>query len=698
MKLKKAVILAMLLSLILIFAMDSPVAEIKPYSFELHGIKLEDNYHWMKDKSRTEEEVLKYLEAENKFTDDYMGHTQGLQDTLFKEFKSRIREEDSSVPYKLKNYWYYSRDEKGYQYPKYCRKYASLDNNEDVYLDVNELAEGREYLQIGSLKISPDENMLAYLADYSGAEEYKLYIKDLKSGELLADSLDNVDDICWANDNQTVFYCTLDESGRTDKVWRHVLGGDFEDDELIYYEEDPAFYAYVYRSKSRKYIVIGTGSKTSSEMRIIPADQPDKDPVLVEERRPDIQYYLTHHEDEFFISTNEDAPDYKLMRTSEDALGRENWQEFIPHRKGVSFGHAIFKDHIILFETENYSDRIRVIGLNDDTDYEILPPDHTAKLYSSYMPEYNSTKFRYYVESMQSPWKIYEYDAVSKEQVMLKKQYLGEFSEEDYHSERLYATADDGTQIPISLVYNKKEFSRDGEHPLFITGYGAYGDNSDPYLSKTRLSMMDRGFCWAIAHVRGGGEMGRKWYDQGRMFNKKNTFTDFIAVTEHLIAENYSQPDKIVIEGASAGGLLVGAVMNMRPDLFGVVIGDVPFVDMMNTMLDPSLSATVSEYEEWGNPQIKEQFEYMYSYCPYYNVKAQDYPNILLTGGFYDPRVNYWEPAKLCAKLRQMKTDDNVLLLKITEAGHGGSSGRFDYLKEIAFEYAFIIDRIVLNN
>ena len=690
-------VLICLLIVLQLWTAEAPKAKQISYSFELHGQELTDNYHWLKDKSRTDEDVLAYLATENKFTEKMMSVTIDLQDTLYHEFRNRIADEDESIPYKLGNYWYYSRDEKGSQYAKHCRKYQDISNEEEVYLDVNKLAINREYLGIGSLKISPNEKMLAYLADYDGSENYTLYVKDINSGKLLADSLYYVDDICWANDNATLFYCTVDEAGRTNKVWRHKLGGDFSADELVYEEKDESFYAYVYRSKSRKYIIIGSGSKTSSEMRILPADKPWSEPVLVEKRRENIQYYLTHHENEFLISTNENAPDYKLMRVDENTPNRENWEEFIPHRQNVSFSFAVFKDYLVLFETENYQDRIRVIDFENGEDYLIEPPNQTAKLFSSYMPEYNSTGFRYLVESMQSPWRQYEYDLEKKSARLLKEQEVTGFAEGIYESKRLYATAADGEQIPISIVYNTANFEANGNHPMMLTAYGAYGDNSDPYFSTTKLSLLDRGYSWAIAHIRGGGEMGRRWYDEGRMMNKKNTFGDFIAVSEFLIENNYTSSELLAIEGASAGGLLIGAVMNMRPDLFGVVVGDVPFVDMINTMLDPSLSATVSEYEEWGNPNIKDEFEYMYSYCPYYNVTAQNYPHILLRGGFHDPRVNYWEPAKLCAKLRDMKTDDNLLLLKIADAGHGGSSGRFDYLQEIAFEFAFIIDRINYN-
>ncbi|MDP8210435.1 MAG: S9 family peptidase [Candidatus Stygibacter australis] len=698
MKYRNTLIIIMLSAVLwLIAAPDPPIANMVYHENVVHGDTLVDEYCWLKDKSRTDPEVLEYLQMENDYTQAMMSSTRGLQDTLYNEFRSRIPDEDSSIPYKLGNYWYYSREEPGKQYSLYCRKYNEMTAEEEVYFDQNLLAVNKEYLAVSGMKISTDENMLAYLADYTGAEVYNLYIKNIQSGDLLADSLANVDDICWANDNETLFYCTSDESGRTDKVWWHRLGTEFNTDELIYEEPDSSFYCYVYKSKSREYIIVGTSSKTSSEIRILKAENPWGELQLVEPRRPDIEYYLTHHEDEFFISTNEDAKNFKLMRVNENTPQRKYWQEFIPHRDNVTFNISIFRTHLILFETENYQNRIRVIGLDNDEDYLIMPPDETAILYSGFMPEYNSTSFRYLVESMQSPWRSYEYDLITRDQILLKKQQVNGYQDGIYVSERLYATAADGEQIPISIVYNKDTFSRDCKHPMFLTAYGAYGDNSNPYFSTTKLSLLDRGYSWAIAHVRGGGEMGRRWYEAGRMEHKKNSFTDFIACTEYLIAENYTSSEQLAIEGASAGGLLIGAVMNMRPDLYEVVIGDVPFVDMMNTMLDPTLSATVSEYEEWGNPNIRSEFEYMLSYCPYYNVKAQDYPNILLLGGFYDPRVNYWEPAKLCAKLRRMKTDDNLLLLKINDAGHGGSSGRYDYLKEIAFEFAFIIDRLSAN-
>ncbi len=688
----------MLLPFLLLLAEpEAPVAAEKQHEFEIHGYTLVDEFNWLKDKTRSNADVIAYLESENHYTDVMMSATTGLQDTLYQEFRSRIPEEDCTVPYKLGSYWYYSREEAGKQYSIYCRRRGNMNAAEEIYLDLNELAESKDYLAVNGMKISRGEDLLAYLADYNGSEIYTLYVKNIFTGELQPDSLDNVDDICWANDNETLFYCTLDEAGRTDKVWRHRLGTDFSRDELIFYETDDSFYAYVYLTKSHEFIIVGSSSKTSSEMRILRADDPWGELQIVEPRRPNIEYYLNHHEDEFYVTTNETAPDFKVMRVDENTPQRQNWQEFIPYRQNVSFNFSIFKDYLILFETEKYQDRIRVIGLISGEDYLIMPPNSTAKLFAGFMPEYDCDKLRYTVESMQTPWQTYEYDLVTKEQKLLKEQEVYGYHDSIYVSERIFATAADGEQIPISIVYNNKVFEKDGQHPMFLTAYGAYGDNSNPYFSISKMSLMDRGYSWAIAHIRGGGEMGRRWYDEGRMMHKKNTFTDFIVCTEYLIAEKYSSSSRLAIEGASAGGLLIGAVMNMRPDLFQVVVGDVPFVDMMNTMLDPSLSATVSEYEEWGNPDIKSEFEYMYSYCPYYNVRAQDYPNILLLGGFHDPRVNYWEPAKLCARLRKLKTDDNLLLLKINDAGHGGSSGRYDYLKEIAFEFAFIIDRIRQN-
>ncbi|MCF7912733.1 MAG: S9 family peptidase [Candidatus Cloacimonetes bacterium] len=698
MKYKNIILLVLLLPVwLLCDGLLAPVAKEEYHENVIHGYTLVDEYYWLKDKARTNLEVLDYLQQENQYTEAMMSATLSLQDTLFQEFKSRIPADDSSVPYKLGSYWYYSREENDRQYSLYCRRKGDMTGSEEVYLDLNELAIGKEYLAVSGMKISADENLLAYLADYNGSEEYNLYIENISTGELLPDSLANIDDICWANDNETLFYCTIDGAGRTDKVWRHRLGTEFTDDELIYTETDDSFYCYVYKSKSREYIIAGTSSKTSSEIRILRADQPWGEFELVEPRRPGIEYYLTHHEDEFFITTNEAAQNHKVMRVNENTPQRKYWKEFIPHRQDVSFSFSVFKDYLIFYETEKYQDRIRVMGLYNGEDYLIMPPDETAIMNSAIMPEYNCTKFRYIVESMQSPWQIYEYDLLTGTQTLLKEQQVNGFQEGIYTSERLYATAKDGEQIPISIVYNQKNFAQNGLHPMFLTAYGAYGDSSDPYFSTTKLSLLDRGYSWAIAHVRGGGEMGRRWYDAGRMEHKKNTFTDFIACTEYLIAEKYTDSSLLAIEGASAGGLLIGTVLNMRPDLFEVVIGDVPFVDMMNTMMDTTLSATVSEYEEWGNPNIKAEFEYMYSYCPYYNITAQDYPNILLMGGFYDPRVNYWEPAKFCARLRKLKTDDNLLLLKINDAGHGGSSGRYDYLKEIAFEFAFIIDRIEPN-
>jgi oligopeptidase B len=692
---KKVVFFWLLISVIyFVSGQNPPVAQEIPYKTVIHGVSLDDEFHWLKDKSRKNPAALQYIDQENEYTDFVMSGLLGLQDSLYNEFRSRLPENDISVPCRIGDYWYYSREQEGSQYSIYCRKRGSLAAPEEIYLDLNVLAENRDYLQIGDFKLSPDGKFLAYLADYNGSEFYTLYVKNLLTNTTSADTLQNVDDICWANDNETLFYCTTDAAGRTDKVWRHRLGDSFDNDDMIYEEKNEAFYTYVYATKNRRYIIVGTASKTSSEIRFLPASQPWKNPKLVTPRLPDIQYYLYHHENNFFIYTNENALNYKLMVTPEDKPAKENWQVFLPHRDNVTFDLHLLKDYLIFFETENYQDKIRIMNIHSREEDIIFPPNDTAKLFAGSMPEYESTKLRYRIESMQSPWQIFEYDLQKKQHLLLKEQPLNGFNKEIYQAKRLYATAEDGEKIPVSLVYNSEIFRQNGSHPLLLSGYGAYGDNSDPYFSVTKLSLLDRGFCWAIAHVRGGGEMGSKWYEAGKMMNKMNTFTDFIACSEFLIANDFTSPQLLTIEGASAGGLLIATVTNRRPELFKVAIGDVPFVDLINTMLDPSLSATVSEYEEWGDPMIKEQFEYMLSYCPYYNVIPQDYPNIMLTGGFYDPRVNFWEPAKLAAKIRKYKTDNNTLLLKIYDTGHGGSSGRYDYLKEIALQFAFIIDKI----
>lgn len=668
-----------------------PVAQKIPKVDTLFGEIRVDNYYWLRE--RDNPEVISYLEAENKYTDAMMKDTEELQEKLYKEMLSRIKETDLSVPEKIDDYYYYIRTEEGKQYNIYCRKKGSLRAEEEILLDVNELAKGYDYFYIGVYRVSPDHQLLAFSVDTSGAENYTLYVKNLNSGELLQDMIPNTSySVEWANDNMTLFYDILDEAQRPYKLFRHKLGTDPKDDALVYHEKDDAYYLELKKSKSKAYIFMNLGSMVTTEVHYLDANNPETDFKLVHPRQHQMEYYLEHHGDDFYILTNDNAKNFKLMRAPVENLSRENWVEVIPHSDSVKIDDMeLFKEHLVVYERENGLKKIRITNLTDDqTHYvEFFEPVYT--LWQANNPDFNTSLLRFNYSSLIVPRSVFDYNMDTKIRE-LKKQYevLGGYDPSLYQSERIFAKADDGTSIPISLVY-KKGMVKNGKNPLFLYGYGAYGSSSEPYFSSNRLSLLDRGFIYAIAHVRGGGEMGRYWYEDGKLLHKRNTFTDFIACAKHLIAEKYTSREKLVMAGGSAGGLLMGAVTNMRPDLFKAVIAEVPFVDVINTMMDPSIPLTVIEYEEWGNPHQKGYYDYMRTYSPYDNVAPKDYPNILITAGLNDPRVAYWEPAKWTAKLRALKTDNNLLLLKVNMgAGHGGASGRYDYLKEIAFDYAFV--------
>jgi oligopeptidase B len=668
-----------------------PVAQKIPKVDTVNGEVRVDNYYWIRE--RDNPEVTAYLEAENKYTASMMKDTEELQEKLFKEMVSRIKETDLSVPEKIDDYYYYTRTEEGKQYNIYCRKKGSLRAEEEILLDVNELSKGYDYFYIGVYKVSPDHQLLAYSVDTSGAENYTLYVKNLNSGELLKDVIPNTYySVEWANDNMTLFYNILDEAQRPYKLFRHKLGTEPKDDVLVYHEKDDAYYLDLKKSKSKDYIFINLGSMVTTEVRYLDANNPEGDFKLIHPRQHEMEYYVEHHGDDFYILTNDNAKNFKLMRVPVENPSKENWVEVIPHSESVKIDDMeLFKDHLVVYERENGLKKIRITNLtSDQTHYvEFLEPVYT--LWQANNPDFNTNLLRFNYSSLIVPRSVFDYNMDTKIRE-LKKQYevLGGYNPSLYQSERIFAKAEDGTMVPISLVY-KKGMIKDGKNPLFLYGYGAYGSSSEPYFSSNRLSLLDRGFIYAIAHVRGGGEMGRYWYEDGKLLHKRNTFTDFIACAEHLIAQKYTSREKLVMAGGSAGGLLMGAVTNMRPDLFKAVIAEVPFVDVINTMLDPSIPLTVIEYEEWGNPHQKGYYDYMRTYSPYDNVAPKDYPNILITAGLNDPRVAYWEPAKWTAKLRALKTDNHLLLLKVNMgAGHGGASGRYDYLKEIAFDYAFV--------
>jgi oligopeptidase B len=672
-----------------------PVAKVLPMSDTIHGEVRTDPYFWLRERSNPD--VVAYLEAENRYTETMMKHTESLQEQLYKELLGRIKETDLSVPEKLDDYYYYSRTEEGKQYPIYCRKKGSLSAEEEIVLDQNLLASGHEYLRIGVYRISPNHQLLAYSADTTGSETYTLYVKDLSTGQLLRDKISNTSyGVEWANDNRTIFYNVLDEAKRPYQLYRHTLGNDQKDDTLIYHEHDEAFYLELSKTRSKAYILMTLVSKTTSEVHWIKADHPAEHPAVVHPRQHEMEYYLDHRGEKFFIRTNDEAKNFKLMEAPVEDPSKKNWREILPHRETVKIeGIDAFNNHLVVYERENGLKRIRISNMITGEVRDVDFPEPVYTLWPGENPDVNTNLLRFHYTSFITPRSVFDYDMDTGARE-LKKQYevLGGYDPSLYQSERIVARASDGTMVPISLVY-KKGMVKDGQNPLLLYGYGAYGISRDPFFDSNRLSLLNRGMIYAIAHVRGGGEMGRHWYDQGKLLQKKNTFTDFIACAEHLIAERYTSGDRLAIHGGSAGGLLMGAVTCMRPDLFKVVIADVPFVDVVNTMLDPSIPLTVVEYEEWGNPEDKAYYDYMKSYSPYDNVEAGDYPNMLITAGLNDPRVQYWEPAKWTAKLRALKTDNNVLLLKTDMGvGHSGPSGRYDYLKEVAFEYTFIFDRL----
>ncbi|KPK75082.1 MAG: protease 2, partial [candidate division Zixibacteria bacterium SM23_73] len=659
----------------------------------LHGDVRIDDYFWLREKSNPE--VIKYLEAENEYTEAVMKQTEEFQKLLYEELVGRIKETDLSVPEKIDDYYYYSRTEEGEQYPIYCRKKESLNAEEEILLDQNALAEGYDYFDIGAFQISRDHQLLAYSVDTTGSETFTLYVKDLNAGGLLKDEIKNIYYyVEWGNDNKTIFYTTLDEAKRPYKLYRHILGTAQEEDEMVYQESDEAFYLSISKTRDKEYLIITLGSMTTTEVRYLKADLPKDNFQVIHPRQHEMEYYVAHHSDKFYIMTNDEAKNFKLMEVSVTDPSKKNWKEVIPHSDSVKIdGMDVFRNHLVVYEREKGLKKIRITNLMDSQVHYVDFPEPVYTYWRSRNPDFNTNMLRFNYTSLVTPRSVFDYNMDTKTRE-LKKQYevLGGYDPSLYQSERIFAKASDGTMVPLSLVY-RKGMVKDGNNPLLLHGYGSYGISQEPTFSSNRLSLLDRGFVYAMAHVRGGGEMGRYWYEDGKLLKKKNTFTDFIACAEHLIAEKYTSSNKLVIYGGSAGGLLMGAVTNMRPDLFKAVIADVPFVDALNTMLDPSIPLTVIEYEEWGNPNEEEYYDYMKSYSPYDNVEAKDYPNMLITAGLNDPRVQYWEPAKWTAKLRALKTDKNILLLKTKMGeGHMGASGRYDYLKDIAFEYAFIFD------
>jgi oligopeptidase B len=667
-----------------------PVAKKIPHVRELHGDKFEDDYYWLREK--TNPDVTQYLEAENAYTTGVMKPFATLQDTLYKEMLGRIKQTDLSVPGRDGAFFYYSRTEEGKQYTIFCRKKGSLDASEEIYLDVNELAKGQKFMAVGALHISDDGNLAAYSTDSTGFREYRLQVKDLRTGQVLADTVEKVTSIAWAADNKTLFYTTPDAAKRSYRLYRHVLGSSAHD--LLYEETDERFSVSVSRSRSKAYLFLDAGSHTASEVRYLRADAPMGDWTIVAPRKADHEYDVDHRGDTFYIRTNRDGRNFALMTAPVTAAGPDHWTVMVPHRPNVMLQNVtLFANHLVLTEREDGLPQISVTNLATHKTHRVAFPEPAYSAIPTPPPQFDTNVLRYTYESFITPSSVFDYDMDTKKATLLKEtEVLGGYDSKKYVSERAWATSPDGVKVPISIVM-RRDVKKDGTAPLYLTAYGSYGISSAVRFASTRLSLLDRGFVCALAHIRGGGDLGKPWHDQGRMMHKKNTFIDFIASAEYLVAQKYGAKDRLVIEGGSAGGLLMGAVTNMRPDLFKAVIAHVPFVDVINTMSDESLPLTVGEFEEWGNPaKNKDEYEYMKSYCPYTNLAAKSYPALLVETSLNDSQVMYWEPAKYVARLRTLKTDQHPLLLKTNmAAGHGGASGRYDRLHEIAFDYAFIL-------
>lgn len=682
-----------------------PVAEKKAHELTANGNTRVDNYYWMKlsDEQKNAEQkdeqttkVVNYLTAENDYLKAKMAHTEGLQEKLYNEIIGRIKQTDESVPYLDNGYWYYTRYEEGQEYPIYCRKKGSLNGKEEILLNVNELAKGHSYYSIRGLNVSEDNNLLAYAEDSVSRRRYTVYVKDLRTGKIVEKPIPNTEGyVTWANDNKTFFY-TMKDSVTLRSRWiiRHKLGSDFKNDVRVFEEKDETFYTGITKTKSKKFLVIWSGSTLTNDYQILNANTPEASFKPFSERKRGVEYSIDHYGDKFYVVTNLDAQNFRLMETPDTKTSLENWKEKIAHRKDTLLtGIEIFKDYLVVTERAKANNLMRIIDQKTGKKHYLDFGEAAYTVYPSINIEFNSELLRYGYTSLTTPNSTYDYNMRTKEKKLLKQQeVVGGYNPEEYQTERLWATAADGTEIPMSIVY-KKGIKKDGSNPTLIYGYGSYGSSSDPYFYSPLLSLLNRGFVYAIAHVRGGQEMGRQWYEDGKMFKKKNTFTDFIACSEFLIEQGYTTSDKLFANGGSAGGLLMGAIVNMRPDLYKGVLAEVPFVDVVTTMLDESIPLTTGEFDEWGNPKTQESYMYMLEYSPYDQVKAQNYPNMLVTTGFHDSQVQYWEPAKWVAKLREMKTDNNTLLLRTNmETGHGGTTGRFKVYREQAQEYAFFLD------
>jgi len=674
--------------------LSPPVAAKKPKAMTRFGDRRVDDYFWLREK--THPEVIEYLNAENRYAEAVMKPLEGFREKLYKEMLARIQETDESVPYRKHGYWYYQREVEGLQYPIYARRKGTMQAPEEILLDVNELAKDHKFTQLGAMDVSPDGTKLAYTVDFTGFRQYLLQVKDLESGKLLADSADRVTSLAWAADNKTIFYVEEDETTkRSYRLHRQRLEGPSE---LVYEEKDEQFDIGVSETRSEAYLVLGIVSKDTSEMRLLRTNDPMGEFRTLEKRKSGHEYYVDHHEDELFIRTNDKGRNFRLVRAPLADPAKKHWREVIGHRPLVMLEEIdLFKDFWVAVERDKGLLRLRVTDFASSKHHYIEFDEAVYSAHSSTNAEYDTTQFRFLYESLVSPKTWYDYDVPARTRKLLKQQpVLGGYKPEDYTSEALTAVAKDGTRIPVSIVY-RKSLKKDGPQPLLLYGYGSYGIPMDPGFRSSRISLLDRGMIFAIAHIRGGGDRGKLWYDAGKLMKKKNSFTDFVAVADSLVRRKLTAPDRLVIQGGSAGGLLMGTVTNMRPELFKAVVTQVPFVDVITTMLDASLPLTVGEYLEWGNPNEERAYKYMRSYSPYDNLKKGSYPSMLVETSLNDSQVMYWEPAKYVAKLRTLKTDGNPLILKtIMEAGHGGASGRYDALKELAFTYAFVLDQVGL--
>lgn len=688
----------------------SPMAKKIPFEMTEHGDTRVDNYYWMRlsdeqknapDSSRDQQtqDVLDYLNAENAYTKTMLAHTDEFQKKLFEEMKGRIKETDQTVPVKDNGYWYYTRYEAGKDYAFNCRKKESVETgSEEVLINGPALADGKEYWALGGLDVSDDNTMLVYSEDVVSRRIYNASFRNIQTGEALNDKIEGIAGCpVWANDNKTLFYVIKDpKTLRECQIWRHMLGTPQANDVMVFEEKDEEFSCFVYKTKSKKYMVIGSNQTLSNEYRVVKADAPSEEFRVIQARERNHEYGIDHYGDRFYITTNLDAKNFRLMSCPENATSKENWQEVIAHRPEVLLeGIEIFKDYLVVNERTKGLTQLRVIRWDDKSEYYVEFQDPTYAAGIGTNPDFETEVLRYGYSSLTTPASTYDFNMTSKDRKLMKQQeVVGGHDPNMYTSERLYAKATDGTLVPISLVY-KKGIPRDGSAPTLLYAYGSYGATMDAGFSSARLSLLDRGFVFAIAHIRGGQEMGRHWYEDGKLLKKKNTFTDFVNCAEHLVANQYTSKEKLFAMGGSAGGLLMGAVTNMRPDLWRGVVSAVPFVDVISTMLDETIPLTTFEFDEWGNPKNKEYYDYMKSYSPYDNIEKKEYPNILVTSGYWDSQVQYWEPAKYVAKMREYKTDNNHLLFWCNmDAGHGGKSGRFEALKEVALEYVFMMDLV----